>query len=652
MKRQIQIIFVTLLTSFSFFAQETKVAKANSQYDNLAYVDAIKTYEKIVAKGYKSVNLFQKLGDSYYFNANLLEANKWYNELFVLNEKVAPEYYYRYSQTLKATGDYTKANQFLDKFYELAGNDLRGKYYSEQKNYKEIIAKNSGRYEIKATEVNTKAFEYGPYKYGDKVLFSTSRDSIGYAKIKTKWTGLSFTNLYAADLSEDGSLVKPKRFSNKLNSKFHEDTPVFTKDLKTVYFTRNNYNDRKVGKSADKLILIKLYKATLEGEEWTNVKELPFNSDDFSTAHPALSPDEKTLYFATNRPGTTGQSDLYKVAILGNDTYGEPVKLTGGINTEGRETFPYVNENNELYFASDGHQGLGGLDIFMAKLDENGMPTKAVNVGEPVNSPQDDFALIIDATTKKGFFTSNRAGGKGLDDIYSFIENKPLEMDYKHDLEGAITDLETNQVIPGATVTLFDDKFNTVATTTADENGNYNFKNIDAGKKYYVRSEKEDYDTVETPILIPNKAGKTQLPIKKGKKVKEIKVGTDLAKTFDIKIIYFDLDKSNIRKDAALELEKILDVMQQNPTLKIDVRSHTDCRQTADYNMKLSERRAKSTIAWLVKNGISKTRLTGKGYGESQLTNDCGCEPTNNSSCSEEQHQQNRRSEFIIVSMN
>lgn len=652
MKRQIQIVLVTLLINFSIFGQEAKVVKANSQYDNLAYVDAIKTYEKIAAKGYKSVDLFQKLGDSYYFNANLLEANKWYDELFALNEKVAPEYYYRYSQTLKAAGDYTKANQFLDKFYELAGSDVRGKYYSEQKNYKEIIAKNSGRYEIKTTEVNTKAYEYGPYKYGDKVLFSTSRDSTGYAKIKTKWTGLPFTNLYAADLSEDGSLVKPKRFSNKLNSKFHEDTPVFTKDLKTVYFTRNNFNDGIVGKSAEKLILIKLYKATLEGEEWTNVKELPFNSDDFSTAHPALSPDEKTLYFATNRPGTTGQSDLYKVSILGNDTYGEPVKLTGGVNTEGRETFPYVNENNELYFASDGHQGLGGLDIFMTKLDENGMPTKVVNVGEPVNSSQDDFALIIDVTTKKGFFTSNREGGQGLDDIYSFIENKPLDMDYKHDLEGVITDLETNEVIPGVTVTLFDDKFNAVATTTADENGNYSFKNIGAGKKYYVRSEKEEYDTVETPVSIPNKPGKTQLPIKKGKKVKEIKVGTDLAKTFDIKIIYFDLDKSNIRKDAALELEKILDVMQQNPTLKIDVRSHTDCRQTADYNLKLSDRRAKSTIGWLVKNGISKTRLTGKGYGESQLTNDCGCEPTNNSSCSEEQHQQNRRSEFIIVSMN
>lgn len=651
MKRQFTIVLLTIFFSFSFFAQESKVVKANSQYDNLAYVDAIKTYERIAAKGYKSVDLFQKLGDSYYFNAKLTEANKWYEQLFSLKEKVAPEYYYRYSQTLKATKNYEKANQYLDAFYKQDGNDLRAKYYNEQKNYKEIIAKNSGRYDIKPTEINTVAYEYGPYRYGDKILFSTSRDSIGFAKIKTKWTGLSFTNLYAADITEEGSLVKPKRFSKKLNSKLHEDTPVFTKDLKTVYFTRNNYNDGKSRKSADRIILLKLYKATLVGEEWTNVKELPFNSDDFSTAHPALSPDEKTLYFATNRPGSTGQSDLYKVAILGEDSYGEPVKLTGGINTEGRETFPYITQDNELYFASDGHQGLGGLDIFKAKLDENGMPIKVVNVGEPVNSPEDDFALIIDTATKKGFFTSNRTGGKGLDDIYSLVENKPLDMDYKQDLEGVVTDLDTNEIIPGATVTLFDDKFNTVATTTADDKGNYSFKNIDAGKKYYVRSENENYDTVELPVELPNAPGKTQLPIRKAKKVKAVTVGTDLAKTFGIKIIYFDLDKANIRPDAALELEKILDVLEQNPQMKIDVRSHTDCRQTAAYNFKLSDKRAKATIAWLVSKGIAKDRLTGKGYGESQLVNDCGCEPSNNSNCTEEQHQLNRRSEFIIQAL-
>lgn len=647
MKIKTQIVFVVLLISFSSFSQDAKIKKANTQYDNLAYVDAIKTYKKIAEKGYKSVELFQKLGDSYYFNADLLEANKWYSELFALNEKVTPEYYYRYSQTLKSSGDYNKSNVFLDKFYELENNDLRGKYYNEQKNYKEIIAKNSGRYQIKAAEINTKAYEYGPFKYGNKILFSTSRDSVGYAKFKTKWTGLPFTNLYQSELSEDGLLEKPKRFSNKLNSKFHEDTPVFTKDLKTVFFTRNNYNDGRIGTNAEKLILLKLYKATLQGEEWTNVKELPFNSDEFSTAHPALSPDEKTLYFATNRQGSSGQSDLYKVSILGEDSYSDPIKLTGSINTEGRETFPFVSENNELYFASDGHQGLGGLDIFMSKLDENGMPTKIVNIGEPINSPYDDFSLIIDVETKKGFFTSNRPGGKGLDDVYSFIENKPLDMDYKHDLEGVITDEETNEVISESLVTLYDDKFNSVATSKTDVNGNYSFKNIDAGKKYYVRSEKENYDTVETPVSIPNNTGKTLLTIKNGKKIKEIKSGTDLAKTFNIKVIYFDLNKSNIRKDAAIELEKILYVLQQNPTIKLDVRSHTDSRQTASYNEELSNARAKSTIDWLVKNGIDKKRLIGKGYGESQPVNNC----VDGIKCSEKEHQLNRRSEFIILEM-
>jgi outer membrane protein OmpA-like peptidoglycan-associated protein/tetratricopeptide (TPR) repeat protein len=648
MKNILKTLPLFLLVCFSINAQT--IEKGDKQYKDLAYVDAIKTYEKVAEKGYKSVDLFQKLGNSYYFNAKLKEANKWYAELFAMNEKVEPEYYYRYSQTLKAVEDYTNADKYLDKFYSMSGSDSRALKFKSQTNYKEVITKNSGRYEIKNEGINSKLSDYGSAFYNNQVIFATSRDSIGAARVNTKWTKNSFLNLYSADRAEDGSLSNAKKFSKAVNSKFHEDSPVFTKNQKIVYFTRNNYTKGKVGKDSEDIILLKLYRASLVDDKWVEVVEVPFNSDQYSVAHPALSPDEKTLYFASNMPGTKGMSDIFKVEITGDNTYSTPVNLTGGLNTEGRETFPYITEDNELYFASDGHQGLGGLDVFVTKLNRSGEPGEVINVGAPINGPMDDFAFLIDKKNKSGYFSSNRDGGKGLDDIYSFKETKKIELDCNQELSGVITNSETGQILDNAKVTLFDDKFRELQVTQSDVKGNYSFA-VDCGKKYYVRGEKEEYETKESAIDIPNKTGKSQLPLATAKKIREVKVGTDLAKTLDIPMIYFDLDKSFIRRDAALELEKVLTVMKLNPTMIVDVRSHTDCRQTVAYNEALSDRRAKSTVAWLVKNGIKANRLTGKGYGESQLVNNCGCEPTNESSCTEAEHQLNRRSEFIVVKM-
>ena len=645
MKNAVQIIILFIL-SLSLNAQTKSLQKGTKQYDRLAYVDAIKTYEKLAKDGYKSVELFQKLGNSYYFNAKLKEANKWYNQLFNLKEKVEPEYYYRYSQTLKANQEYEKANSYLDQFYKLSQNDLRGNLYNNQKNYQEVIAKNSGRFEIKNTTINSKLSDYGSAIFGDKLIFSTSRDSIGFTKVISKWTSHSFTNLYAAKINEDGSLEKPEKFSKTMNTKFHEATPIFTKDLKTVYFTRNNYNEGKVGKDEKQSILLKLYQATLINDKWENIKELPFNSDSYSVAHPALSPDEKTLYFASNMPGTKGESDIFKVAVNADGTFGTPVNLIGKINTEGRETFPYITKENELFFASDGHQGLGGLDIFVTKLNDQGEPGEIINIGSPVNGPVDDFAFIINNATQVGFFSSNRKEGMGFDDIYSFKEIKKLESDCKQILEGIVTNSENNQILDNAKVTLFDENFNKLQETISDANGFYTF-NVACGKQYYVRAEKDDYETKESGIMIPKTSGKTNLSLSTDKKIKEIKVGTDLAKTFDIKIIYFDLDKSKIRPDAAVDIAKIIQVMKDYPAMKIDVRSHTDSRQTFKYNEFLSDRRAKATIAWMIKNGINKDRISGRGYGEIQLINNCA----DGVECSEEEHQLNRRSEFIITEM-
>lgn len=626
------------------YAQKASVAAADKKYDRLAYVDAIATYEHVAEKGYKDEKMFQKLGNAYYFNAEMEKAWGWYAELFAMNPEQEAEYCYRYSQCLKAIGDYKKADKMLEQFSRKSGNDQRAKLFASNKNYLEEIKANSGRYIIGDAGINSEYSDYGSSFSGNKLIFASARDTGGVSKKVFKWTNQSFTNLYGSEVKPDGTLGKPEPFDDKINSKFHECTPVFTKDGLTMYFTRNNYLDGKKGKDSNKIILLKIYKATREDGQWKNIIELPFNSDQYSAAHPALSADDKTLYFASNMPGTLGQSDLFKVTINGNGTYSVPENLGTTINTEGRETFPFISDDNELYFASDGRPGLGGLDIYVSRIENDLSFTEVKNVGAPINGPQDDFAFLIDGKSRNGFFTSNRIGGKGFDDIYKFTETKKLRCEQA--IAGIVTDQETGQFVADSKLSLFDEKFEFIKASVSDDKGEYGFE-VECGKKYYVRAEKPDYETKERNIIIAKVTGKTDLSVALEKRIKPIGLGTDLAKTLNIPMIYFDLDKSFIRKDAAFELEKIVAVMKQYPKMKIDVRSHTDSRQTAKYNEALSDRRAKSTRAWLVENGIDASRLTAKGYGESQLVNHCA----DNVKCSEEEHQANRRSEFVIVSM-
>jgi outer membrane protein OmpA-like peptidoglycan-associated protein/tetratricopeptide (TPR) repeat protein len=631
------------------YAQKAKVASADKQYDRYAYVDAIATYERVAQKGYKNEKMFQNLGNAYYFNAELEKAGKWYGELFAMNQNQEAEYYYRYSQCLKALGDYSQADKMLAEFNKKSGNDRRAQLYQAHKNYLEEIKANSGRFNIADAGINSEFSDYGSSFLDNKLIFTSARDTGGVSKKVFKWTKQSFTNLYSSKVTQNGNLGQPERFNKKINSKFHESTPVFTQDGKTMYFTRNNYLDGKKGKDGKHITLLKLYKATLNEEgNWGDVVALAFNSDNYSVAHPALSKDEKTLYFASDMPGTLGQSDLFKVAINQDGSYGKPENLGGTINTEGRETFPFISNDNELYFASDGRPGLGGLDVYVAKIEKDNSITDIQNVGTPINGTDDDFAFLIDSKSRNGFFTSNRSGGKGFDDIYKFTETRKLACEQS--LTGIISDKETAKILPDTKMSLFDEKFQLLKEGISDTNGNYSFEVV-CGKTYFVRAEKQEYQTKEVTINMAKTSDHSELNLALEQRIKPIRIGTDLAKTLSIPMIYFDLDKSFIRKDATFELEKVLAVMQEYPKMKIDIRSHTDCRQTAQYNEALSDRRTRSTMAWLIKNGIESSRMTAKGYGESQLLNDCGCEQTNQSNCTEEQHQANRRSEFIIIEM-
>lgn len=646
---KLRFIYFSLLSVIAFTSYAQKVAenKAGKDYGKMAYVDAIKTYERIAEKGYKNSDMLQKIANAYYFNADLVNAEKWYSELFALTQNLDSEYYFRYAHALKATGNYTKADEMMREFNKKSQLDSRGKLSVSQKNYLEEIKRNSGRYEIDDAGINSEYSDYGAAFYGEKVVFTSTRDTGNFTKRKHAWTDQYFSKFYFSTVKEGDSLSPPEKFGTKITSKFNESTPVFTKDGKTVYFTRNNFNNGKKGKDANKVTLLKIYKATLEEDQWGNIVELPFNSDSYQVAHPSLSADEKTLYFASDMPGTLGLSDIFKVSINEDGSFGTPTNMGPKINTEGRETFPFITSDNELYFASDGHPGLGGLDVFVSRLEDDGSYKQVLNVGEPANSSTDDFALIINKETKRGYFTSNRPGGKGNDDIYKFLETKEIEFKCEQALTGVITGIETGELLANAKVTLLDEMFNVVKDTVTSIDGVYNFKGLECDKKYHVRVAKEEYVTKESMVILSNENGVTELSVQLEKSVVAIPVGGDLANIFKINLIYFDLDKWNIRTDAAIDLAKILDVLIENPTMKIDIRSHTDSRASHKYNEKLSGQRAKSTMDWLVKNGIDASRLTAKGYGETQLVNKCA----DGVKCSEEEHQQNRRSEFIITEL-
>ncbi len=644
MKKQfIYIIFALLATGAQGIAQQSKLDLAQKKYNQLAYSESIKIYADLAKDGYKSKELLENLANAYYYKADFVPAKQWYDSLYVFTQDLSANTYSKYVSTLKTQQEYTKADQIMAQMAAKYPADSRVKVYAANKEYLKNSKKAPTTAKVTNAGINSVNSDFSPAFLGDSaIVFSSTRATQKALVSKHNWTGESYTNLYVTtQLSKKGSLEKdstslPKGLNGQINKFYNESSAVFTKDGKTMYFTRNN--QLKLSAKTDTLntVLLKIYKATYDGKKWGNVKELPFNNDNYSCAHPALSADEKELYFSSNQPGSKGMSDIYKVAILENDTYGTPENLGDKINTEGRETFPFVTKDKVLIFASDARAGLGGLDLYYVHLDSETQQVKTF--GAPVNSPQDDFGMIYKSTLQDGFFTSNRTEDNlGKDDIYSF---KSLELPKLFKVLAAVQQEQSNTPVE-AQVTLLDQDKNPIAQVTAKD-GKVTFPDLEQGKKYFVTMTHPDFETYEGPIAFKGK--ETNLVFELKKKVLEL-AEVDLAKILGIRIIYFDFDKHFIRKDAALELQKIADIMKQYPQMKIDVRSHTDSFNAAAYNLNLSQKRADATRAWLIKQGIAPARLTAHGYGESKLVNQCA----DGVKCTIEQHQANRRSEFIII---
>ncbi len=649
--------WILLLLSLNLTAQnfDKRIDKADQNFKAFAYIDARAIYLDVAQKGYSSQKLYQKLADAFYLTGELEDSVEWYEKLIEnYPENLSPEYLFKYAQSLKSVERYKEADKIMDRFYEITGNDKRAESFVNKRNYLDFIEMQSGKYDLFKLNINSKNSEYAPsFNNQDQIVFASSRSKQTKDSKIHGWTRMPFLDLFSSNIKDDTiSLDEPVKLKGKINTKFHESSTSFSSDGKTVYFSRNNYTNNKLGTSKKGIVLLKLYRARFREGKWTDVEELSFSSNEYSVSHPSLSKDGKKLYFASDMPGTLGKSDLFVVDVLVNGQFGKPKNLGKKINTEGRETFPYISDSGRLYFSSDGHVGLGGLDIFVTVPDESGF-SAAYNVGKPVNSPKDDFTFVINEETKIGYFASNRKGGKGNDDIYSFKQTEELITSCKQYIEGIIYDRVTNQSLPNANVVLLNEDLDIVAQVQSNSLGGYKFE-VECDQEYMIKASLSQYlprdITLRTTDIFEftHDVSIHLSSVNDGDKLLttvEINIGDDLSKALQLEPIYFSLDDSEISPEAEVELQKIISAMNKYPELKIEVRSHTDSRSSYWYNKRLSVKRMRATIKYIVQEGgIYWRRLRGKAYGERRLINNC----KNDVPCTEEEHQENRRSEFIV----
>jgi outer membrane protein OmpA-like peptidoglycan-associated protein len=657
MKFNFKHIFFLIAILFSGIAnsQEDRLKEADKMFEGYAFIDAQKIYLEVAKSGYKSENLFKKLGDSYYFNNDQEKALEWYQKLYELNANLPKEYLFRYAQSLKSAKQYDKSDQIMLEFDALNENDSRVSKLKRERNYLELIDMQSGRFEINTLPINSEYSEFSPSFYSKQLVFASNRPVSSSVKRVHEWNNQPYLNLYKVDLSDSLEIEsEPVNFSEELNSKFHESSAAFTSDGKTVYFTRNNFSGNKLNRGEDGVSYLKLFRSELNADNtWAKPQEVPFNSDNYSVAHPALSKDDKTLYFSSDMEGTRGMSDIFRVKVLGNNTYSEPENLGELINTEGRESFPYISKDKLLYFSSDGHLGLGGLDVFVAVIKDNGDLGEVFNLGRPINSNKDDFSFIINSELKKGFFASNRGDADANDNLYAVTQLEKLMTACSQVLNGKIFTANGEEALSDAKVELFDEDLNLLETTTTNSEGFYQFE-VDCDTRYVVRVSKDGFATIEELVKTNSDFGTENALNFNAEPGDELGVtkadkGDDLSQLLQLDPIYFDIDKFQIRPDAEVELQKIIAVMKSYPEMRIDVRSHTDSRAGDAYNKILSDKRATSTKDYILeKAGISSDRISGRGYGETQLVNNC----SNGVNCSEQEHALNRRSEFIILNEN
>jgi outer membrane protein OmpA-like peptidoglycan-associated protein/tetratricopeptide (TPR) repeat protein len=629
MKKTLTLILVTLFSYSFVFSQNNSTKKADRLYDRLQFVKAAEEYLKLSDSELNSDYVITKLANCYYNLFETSEAEKWFKK--IVNKNPDAELIYKYSQMLKANGKYKESNLWMNKFSEMKPYDSRAVSFKNTPNYIDKIINKGKRFNIQNLKINSEYSDFGATIYKNKLYFVSSRNEKATSR-NYGWNDEPFLDIFSSTINDKGSHL-PADLFDELNSKFHEGIVSFTTDGNTAYFTRESYYEDEYQKDSlnnTKYSQLYIYKATKLKDSWDTFESLEMNDVNFSNKNPMVSPDGKHLYFSSNMPGGFGLYDLYKAEIKDDGSLGKVENLGQKINTEGQEAFPFITGEYILYFSSDGHLGLGGLDVFYSKnVDDKWSNSK--NVGIPVNSGADDFAFMI--KEENGYVSSNRTGGVGKDDIYALKKIRPL-CDLL--LETVVLDSKTNNPIETALTSVSDGVGTINNSKTTNEKGLVEFM-IECENDIKFVVSKEGYESkildiklldIDPPLL------EVMLdPIEE--LIVEEKV--------ELSPIYFEFDKFNITNEGAFELDKLVAIMQKYPEMKIRVEAHTDNRGPSSYNLKLSENRAKSTAQYVISKGIDENRISGVGKGENEPVIECS------GSCSNEDHRTNRRSEFIIL---
>ena len=716
-------------------AQNARLKAANRQYDNFSYSKAIRQYEDFLRTNRDGPpaerrEALTKLGYSYRRMQDSRNAERVYAELTNGFRNVESEAYLYYAQALAQNGKPRESQKMYAMYGDKQAADLRGKRSLVSHPDANRFYRDSASYQVNYLPINSGQADFSPMYYKDGLTFVSARPESGARKRIFNRNSTPFLDLYfspdtaglhrtmqpAEAVQEPNSRTKTESFSRTLNTKYHEGPMTFNNPQDFIVFTRTNYSKGKLGRSSEGINKLKLYSADLNAKGiWDGVKELPFNSDEYSTGHPAFAPDDRKLYFVSDKPGGFGGTDLYVVGYNAG-RWGAPVNLGKEINTGGNEMFPFVDPTGNLYFASDGHEGMGGLDLFYAEMNEGRVVKSVENLGAPINSDKNDFGFICTADRSSGYFSSNRKKDGDDDNIYYFrktckqlnvtvydaVTRAPMEgievravidggnpesrrtgpsgtlewcmrsgsnyefrasqegyapsnVRYSTNSSGLQTSLAlylqktSNQMPPGAVkseytppptsldVTLENEKDGVVRHVVPGPDGSYKF-DVKPGTSHRIMARKDQRAITENALPNPKKAA----PI--------LRSETGLFKQGEIvriDNIHYPLNKYSIGVDAAARLNRLALVLNQNQDIKIEIRAHTDSRSDDIYNRRLSENRAQAVVDYLVTQGISPGRLVANGYGESELLNEC----RNGVKCTEARHQENRRTEFKVISV-
>lgn len=637
MKKIISIFIITLLSSASLTAQSNETKRADKHFNKYEFVEAATDYLKLVTDSKADTYVYSQLAECYYNVFNTVEAEKWYAK--ALETASDPEMVYNYSQMLKANGKYEESNAQLDAFASMRPADHRATAFRENPNYLPKILEKGKKFNVQNLGINSEVSDFGGTIKNGKLYITSARNDRD-SKKTYGWNEEPFLDIYTSNINDEGEFQTPFIIENNINTKYHEGIVSFSPDGNTMYFSRESFYEKIYERDPStkyKISVLNLYKSVNQEGQWSEAEALSLNGDNYSVKNPSVSSDGATLYFASDKIGGYGNFDIYSAPIDENGSVGEATNMGQKLNTEGQEMFPFISSNNTLYFSSNGHLGLGGLDVFFSKIVD-GKVGPVRNIGIPINGNADDFAFSINEENEEGFVSSNRLvdGENMSDDIYAIKKLQPI-----CDVLMSVTvrDSKTGLILEGASISIQDIEGNIFGTKMSNTEGVVEYiiecdidtkivgSKIDYENGFTLVSGTSDEEVVAELLITP---------------IDEI----ILANKVILNPIYFDFDKSNITAQAAFELDNLVQLMTKYKSIVISAESHTDSRGSSSYNLSLSERRALSTAQYVISKGIDASRITGTGKGETIPSNDCG------GSCNEEEHQLNRRSEFLILSGN